>query len=111
MTGTTATPAWLDGARVAPSAHNTQPWRFTPLPDGRIAVRWRPERALPVTDPTGRDLYLALGAAVESALLRAAAAGPQSTSKATPTATIVPRTPATREAFFWWVMSIAPRPP
>ena len=61
---------WLEGARLAPSAHNTQPWRFVPLPDGRTLVRWDPERSLPVSDPTARDLYLALGAAVESARLR-----------------------------------------
>ncbi|MGI8858361.1 MAG: GNAT family N-acetyltransferase [Thermomicrobiales bacterium] len=68
-------PAWLDGARIAPSAHNTQPWRFAPLADGHIVVRWDPARTLPVSDPTSRDLYLGLGAAVESARLRAAGAG------------------------------------
>jgi hypothetical protein len=68
-------PAWLQGARAAPSAHNTQPWRFTRRPDGRVAVGWDPERTLPAGDPTYRDLYLALGAAVESARLQAAAAG------------------------------------
>jgi hypothetical protein len=68
-------PAWLRGASVAPSAHNTQPWRFTPLPDGRIGVGWAPERTLPVGDPTSRDLYLSLGAAVESARLRALTEG------------------------------------
>ena len=73
--GTEAVRAWLEGARGAPSAHNTQPWRFAPLPDGRIAVRWDPARALPVSDPTSRDLFLGLGAAVESARLRSAAAG------------------------------------
>ena len=60
------------GRAIAPSAHNTQPWRFAPLADGRIAVRWDPARALPVSDPTSRDLFLGLGAAVESARLRAA---------------------------------------
>lgn len=68
-------PAWLLGAQGAPSAHNTQPWRFAPLGDGRVAVRWDPARSLPVSDPTRRDLFLGLGAAVESARLRAAAAG------------------------------------
>lgn len=65
---------WLEGARRAPSAHNTQPWRFTQLEDGRIAVCWNPERALPASDPTKRDLYLSLGAAIESAILGAALA-------------------------------------
>lgn len=70
-----AQPAWLEGARGAPSAHNTQPWRFVSRDDGRIAVRWDAARSLPVSDPTHRDLYLGLGAAVEGARLRAAAAG------------------------------------
>ena len=70
-----APPAWLRGARTAPSAHNTQPWRFAPLQDGRIGVGWAPERALPVGDPTCRDLRLSLGAAVESARLHSLAEG------------------------------------
>ena len=68
-------PGWLQGAGVAPSAHNTQPWQFSVLPDGRTAVRWAAERMLPVADPTSRDLYLSLGAAIESACLRALADG------------------------------------
>jgi hypothetical protein len=64
--------AWLEAARRAPSAHNTQPWRFTQLEDGRIAVSWQPERTLPSSDPTQRDLYLSLGTAIESAILGAA---------------------------------------
>jgi nucleotide-binding universal stress UspA family protein len=68
-------PAWLEGAQGAPSAHNTQPWLFQPLADGRVVVGWRHERMLLAGDPTGRDLYLALGCAVESARMRALAAG------------------------------------
>jgi len=72
-------PGWLEAARNAPSAHNTQPWRFVlpprSDPTGRIEVRWNPERLLLAGDPTDRDLYLALGAAVESACLRASANG------------------------------------
>ncbi len=70
-------PDWLEAARNAPSAHNTQPWRFvlpaSGEPAGRIEVRWNPDRLLLAGDPTDRDLYLALGAAVESACLRARA--------------------------------------
>src|SRR3712207_6363352 len=65
----------LGGARLAPSAHNTQPWRFALLPDGRIAVGWDPARTPAAGDPTNRALFLALGAAVESARLRAALEG------------------------------------
>lgn len=68
-------PAWLDGARIAPSAHNTQPWRFQPLPDGAVVVQWDAARSLPVSDLTQRDLWLGLGAAVEGARLHAARAG------------------------------------
>jgi hypothetical protein len=68
-------PHWIEGARGAPSAHNTQPWRFTPRADGAVAVCWDPARELPVGDPTRRDLYLGLGAAVEAARLHAAGAG------------------------------------
>ncbi len=72
-------PGWLEAARNAPSAHNTQPWRFVLPPQGesaeRIEVRWDPERLLLAGDPTDRDLYLALGATVESACLRASANG------------------------------------
>src|SRR5688500_18310270 len=54
------------------------------LPDGRVAVGWAPERALPVGDPTSRDLFLSLGAAVESARLRALAEGISLTFVASP---------------------------
>jgi len=70
-----APPAWLDGAHRAPSAHNTQPWTFHPDGQGSVVVRWDPARALPAGDPTGRDLYLGLGAAIEAAVLAAAVLG------------------------------------
>lgn len=68
-------PRWLEGACTAPSRYNTQPWRFDPRSNGDIVLGWDAERALPASDPTGRDLFLSLGAAAESACLRAAAAG------------------------------------
>ncbi|MGN9844586.1 hypothetical protein ACTMTI_41310 [Nonomuraea sp. H19] len=58
----------------APSAHNTQPWTLTYAGDG-AAVGWDPSRALPVSDPTGRDLRLSLGAFVECCLIVCADAG------------------------------------
>src|SRR5437762_1921666 len=66
---------WLAGARLAPSAHNTQPWRFRPLSEGRIRVGWDRDRELPAADPTSRDLWLSIGATVEGARLAAAGAG------------------------------------
>ncbi|MFC4120924.1 nitroreductase [Nonomuraea zeae] len=58
----------------APSAHNTQPWTLTYAAD-EVAVGWDPSRALPVSDPTGRDLRLSLGAFVECCLIVCADAG------------------------------------
>ncbi|MGW0804008.1 hypothetical protein [Nonomuraea sp. NPDC002799] len=59
----------------APSAHNTQPWTLTHLGDDEAAIGWDPSRALPVSDPTGRDLRLSLGAFVECCLIVCADAG------------------------------------
>jgi hypothetical protein len=67
-------PAWLEGARSAPSSYNTQPWRFVVQSNGDVLVGWEPQRALPAADPSNRNLYIGLGAAVECARLRAAAA-------------------------------------
>ncbi|MFC7484040.1 hypothetical protein ACFQX7_33960 [Luedemannella flava] len=60
--------------RRAPSAHNTQPWVVRYGTD-EVAVHWDPARALPDSDPTGRDLFLSLGAFVEACLITAADAG------------------------------------
>jgi len=66
---------WLECARSASSSYNSQPWHFKVQPEGHIDVGWDAARTLPASDPTGRDLFLGLGAAIESACLRAAAAG------------------------------------
>ncbi|MEV6632905.1 hypothetical protein AB0M54_19375 [Actinoplanes sp. NPDC051470] len=60
--------------RRAPSAHNTQPWT---LSYGRheIVIGVDPARALPASDPSGRDLALGLGCFLETCLIVAAAAG------------------------------------
>ncbi|MFI6585724.1 Acg family FMN-binding oxidoreductase [Embleya sp. NPDC050493] len=58
---------------AAPSLHNSQPWSFRPTSDGRgIAVYADTTRAVPLTDPDGRALYISVGAAVFN--LRVAAA-------------------------------------
>lgn len=61
----------------APSAHNTQPWvlRYPERDGDPVEVGWDPARALPVADPTGRDLRLGLGAFVECCLVVCATAG------------------------------------
>ncbi|MFI2607605.1 Acg family FMN-binding oxidoreductase [Kitasatospora sp. NPDC018619] len=50
---------------AAPSLHNSQPWRFTPTPDGRgLAVHADTARAVPLADPSGAAVHIAAGAAV-----------------------------------------------
>jgi hypothetical protein len=60
-----------DVCRRAPSAHNTQPWVLRYAEDA-IAVHWDEDRALPAADPTRRDLFLSLGAFIETCLIVAA---------------------------------------
>jgi nitroreductase len=53
----------LTAAALAPSVHNTQPWRFRLAPD-RIELHADPSRGLPATDPENRELRLSCGAAL-----------------------------------------------
>jgi nitroreductase len=55
--------AVLEAAAMAPSVHNSQPWRFRVLPD-RIELHADPTRRLPATDPDDKELRLACGAAL-----------------------------------------------
>jgi hypothetical protein len=61
-------------ARLAPSIHNTQPWRFAALPDG-LAVHEDAARSLPVIDPLGRLRAISCGATVTNAALAVSVAG------------------------------------
>nr|WP_189934838.1 nitroreductase [Streptomyces sulfonofaciens] len=57
--------ALVDDAVAAPSVHNAQPWRFRYLRDsGELLLYADPARALPVEDPSGRELRLGCGAAL-----------------------------------------------
>ncbi len=47
----------------APSVHNTQPWRWR-IGESSVHLFADPSRALPLTDPSGRDLHLSCGAAL-----------------------------------------------
>ena len=58
-------------AVLAPSSHNTQPWSFRATKEG-IEVFADVTRRLPVSDPTDRELFLSIGAAITN--LRVAAA-------------------------------------
>ncbi|MFS8102619.1 nitroreductase family protein [Lentzea alba] len=53
----------LESASLAPSVHNSQPWRFRLLPD-RIELHADMERRLVATDPDARELRLSCGAAL-----------------------------------------------
>ena len=55
-------------ASLAPSVHNTQPWRFT-WDGSTLTIHEDPSRALPVLDPQGRERRISCGAAVLMARL------------------------------------------
>lgn len=61
-------------AALAPSSHNTQPWRFTVSAD-RVELRADRSRRLPVNDPDDRELTISCGAALLNLRAAAAAAG------------------------------------
>ena len=66
----------LRAAVAAPSMHNTQPWRFRVRPDRRtIELRADPARQLPYSDPDGRAVHIACGAALFNLRLAVAIAG------------------------------------
>ena len=57
----------IPSAILAPSAHNTQPWKFKALSDTLdIFIDW--SRHLTVSDPTLRQLYVSLGCATTNAI-------------------------------------------
>ncbi|OOE33077.1 hypothetical protein BZG05_11800 [Salinivibrio kushneri] len=61
----------LSYAVLAPSSHNTQPWRFE-ITDGTVFMFADETRALAINDPNSRELYISCGCALMN--LRAAAA-------------------------------------
>jgi hypothetical protein len=61
-------------ASLAPSVHNTQPWRFVARPDA-LEVHVDLSRNLRYLDPSGRQLHLSCGAASEFARLAIRALG------------------------------------
>jgi len=64
----------LAAAVTAPSAHNTQPWRFRVLRETLDLIADR-TRALPVNDPYDRELTISCGAALFNLRTAAAARG------------------------------------
>ena len=64
----------LDAAVAAPSAHNSQPWRFRLLRETVDLIADR-TRALAVNDPYDRELTISCGAALFNLRVAAAARG------------------------------------
>src|SRR3989344_3288012 len=57
-------------AILAPSSHNSQPWMFVVDGDVLLVVACI-GRALPVSDPSYRQLYISIGCAIENVLMAA----------------------------------------
>lgn len=55
---------------LAPSSHNTQPWKFE-IESGGIILAPNLERSLPHSDTNNRQLYISLGCALENILVAA----------------------------------------
>jgi hypothetical protein len=64
----------LQAAILAPSSHNTQPWKFR-LHDGGIGLWADRTRALPVNDPDDRELTISCSCALFNLRVAAAHAG------------------------------------
>jgi hypothetical protein len=64
----------LRHAVLAPSSHNTQPWRFR-ITGSRIALYADRTRALPVNDPYDRELTISCGCALMNLRIAAAHEG------------------------------------
>src|SRR4051812_50096303 len=56
-------------AGLAPSVHNTQPWRFVAAGGHTLEVRADTTRMLSYLDPTSRQLHISCGLAIEFARL------------------------------------------
>lgn len=61
-------------ASLAPSGHNTQPWRFSHEP-GLVRITADLARRTPVVDPDDHHLFVSLGCATENFVIAALAAG------------------------------------
>lgn len=56
-------------ATLAPSGHNTQPWKFS-IKDESILIYPDYSRSLPVVDPDDHALFISLGVLWETHLLQ-----------------------------------------
>lgn len=55
---------------LAPSTHNSQPWRFL-MKDSSVEIYTDPKVQIVEADPKQRDLYISLGCAIENMVLTA----------------------------------------
>lgn len=67
--------AILHYASLAPSGHNSQPWRVTIMEADRWIIGADPARRLPAVDPANREAMLSLGAFAENLSLAAGTFG------------------------------------
>jgi nitroreductase len=75
----------LHAATLAPSMHNTQPWRFRVLGNTEtIELYADPDRMLPRSDPHGRAVHIACGAALFNLRVAAAAGGRRAVTRLLP---------------------------
>ena len=74
LTGFTRLRGLVREATLAPSSHNTQPWKFR-LGDRSIAMLPDLTRRCPVVDPDDHHLYVSLGCATENIVWGAGANG------------------------------------
>ncbi len=67
--------AALSYAILAPNPHNLQPWLVELVGQDKVRIHRDTDRELPETDPYHRQLYIGLGAFVETMVLAAGALG------------------------------------
>jgi nitroreductase len=60
----------IEYASLAPSQHNTQPWKFS-ITGHYIKLYPDFKRALPVVDPDNHELYISLGCVLENFIIAA----------------------------------------
>jgi len=66
--------AIINYAALAPSGHNTQPWKYK-IKNNTISIFPDYSRRLPVVDPDDREMFISLGCALENLVIAAKFAG------------------------------------
>ena len=62
-------------ASLAPSSHNTQPWRVRVVDETHLCLSIDPHRCLPVVDPKLREMSISMGAFIENLAVAALMTG------------------------------------